>query len=307
MGHVSIVLATYNGAAYLEEQLDSILKNTYKDWTVEICDDGSTDGTLEIVASYQKQYPGKFQLYKNEVNRGVTVNFLEGAKRAKGEYIMFCDQDDVWMENKIETTLAGMQAKEKEFGKDTPIVVFTDAQLVDATLQSMDATFFSYNGLHTQKTDLAHLLMENKVIGCTTMFNRALQQKLVCFPLHARYHDWWIALIGAAFGKVCYLDEITILYRQHGNNVEGAKGFWEYVWDRMKDLKAQKKALIANERQAREFYEIYKKELLDKEQEIVQNFANIRNINWFRRVQKLFYYGFWKSGKIRNIGVLLTI
>ena len=75
----------------------------------------------------------------------------------------------------------------------------------------------------------------------------------------------------------------------------------------MKDLKAQKKALIANEHQAWEFYEIYKKELSDKEQEIVQNFASIRNINWFRRVQKLFCYGFWKSGKIRNIGVLLTI
>lgn len=307
MGHVSIVLAIYNGASFLEEQLQSIIENTYKDWTVEICDDGSTDGTLEIVASYQEKYPGKFTLHKNENNLGVTANFLEGAKRAKGDYIMFCDQDDVWLPNKIERTLAKIKEREKQLGKATPIVVFTDAKLVNGALEPIHDSFFGYNGLNTNKTDLPHLLIENKVIGCTTMFNRAVQDKMTSFPVNARYHDWWIALIGATFGEVSYLDEPTLLYRQHGNNVVGAKNFISYVWSRVKDMKAQGESLIENERQAWEFYEIYKDILMEEQQRVLQNFANIHSVNWFERVARLFQYGFWKSGKVRNIGVFLMI
>lgn len=307
MAEVSIVLATYNGASYLEEQLDSVLANTFTDWTMEICDDGSNDRTLAIIEEYQKQYPGKFFLHRNEQNLGVTTNFLEGAKRAAGEYIMFCDQDDVWLPDKIEKTLKKLKEREAAIGKKTPIVVFTDAKLVDGVLRTISDSFFGYNGLDTSKTDLAHLLIENKVIGCTTMFNRAVADKIIRFPTMARYHDWWIALIAATFGEVTYLEEPTMLYRQHGNNVVGSQNFFQYVMDRIKNIKEQKQSLLEDERQAWEFYDIYKDMLLEEQAQILLDFSSMNHANWIEKRDRLFRYGFWKSGKLRNVGVFLLV
>lgn len=307
MATVSIVLATYNGASHLEEQLDSIFENTYTDWILEICDDGSTDRTLEIIGEYQEKYPGKILLHQNEENQGVTVNFLEGAKRAQGEYVMFCDQDDVWLPEKIEKTLHFMKEQEKMEGEKTPIVVFTDASLVDGVLRTLNDSFFDYNGLRTDQIDLAHLLIENKVIGCTSMFNRAVVERIIRFPTMARYHDWWIALIGATFGKIAFLNEPTMKYRQHGANVVGAQNFFQYFINRISNIKVQKQSLQACEKQAWEFYEIYKTYLLEEQKQIILDFANIYSVNWLEKRDRLFRNGYWKSGLIRNIGVFLLI
>lgn len=307
MAEVSIVVATYNGASYLEEQLDSILKNTFTDWTMEICDDGSSDQTIKIAKEYEKKYPGKIFLHQNLQNVGVTRNFLEGAKRADGNYIMFCDQDDVWFPDKIEKTLAKIKERENELGTNTPIVVFTDAKLVDGVLRTISDSFFGYNGLNTKNIDLAHLLMENKVIGCTTMFNKAVADKIISFPSMARYHDWWIGLIAATFGEVYFLDEPTMLYRQHGKNVVGSQNFASYVINRIKNIATQKKSLDENERQAWEFYEIYQSYLLEEQGQIIRDFAGIQSANWFERRERLFRYGFWKSGILRNLGLCLLI
>lgn len=307
MGEVSIVLATYNGASYLEEQIDSILQNTYTDWEIEICDDGSIDQTLQIAAKYQEQYPDKIRIHQNIEQLGVTRNFLEGAKRAKGDYIMFCDQDDVWLPEKIEKTLAFLKTREKAAGVNKPVAVFTDAKLVDSILRSINDSFFTYNALDVEKLDLAHLLMENKVIGCTTMFNRALADKIIEFPKFARYHDWWVALIAAVFGDLSYLNEPTMLYRQHGGNVVGSQSFVSYVIDRVKGIPKQRAALVKTEKQAWEFYEIYKDLLLEEQGQILRDFASLHNVNWLERRDRLFRHGYWKSGVFRNIGVFLLV
>ncbi len=304
---VSIVMATYNGAAYLEEQIESIVKNTYTDWHLEICDDGSTDRTLEIATAWQERYPDKISITVNQENVGVTNNFLEGAKRAKGDYIMFCDQDDVWFPNKIADTLHFMQEKEQEAESKKPVLVFTDAKLVNAVLQKMGDSFFAYNKLDTTKIDLQHLLIENKVIGCTAMFNRALTEKLVVAPQQARYHDWWVALIAATFGQVYYFDQVTMYYRQHGANVVGAQNFVSYVWNKIQHFPDQKENLIACEKQAWEFLEIYNGDILEEQRQIIADFANLQSVNWIERKDRLFRYGYWKSGKIRNIGLFLLI
>ena len=307
MGEVSIVLATYNGASYIEEQLESIINNTYTDWTIEICDDGSTDRTMEIVSEYQERYPDKINIHRNEHQLGVTLNFLEGAKRAKGNYVMFCDQDDVWLPEKIEKTLNFIKEKEQAAGKSKPIAVFTDAKLVDGVLRCIHKSFFKYSSLDANKVDLPHLLMENKMIGCTSMFNRALADKITTFPKSARYHDWWIAIIASVFGEIHYLDEVTMLYRQHGGNAVGGKNFLHYAVECVKDIKWQKEALLLTQKQAWEFYEIYKSVILEEQGQILRDFASLHSANWFEKRDRLFRYGFWKSGKIRNIGVLLLV
>ena len=307
MDEISIVMATYNGASYLEEQIDSLLQNTITNWKLQICDDGSTDRTIDIARAYVEQYPDKISLVQNREQLGVTLNFLSGAKRAEGDYIMFCDQDDVWLPDKIEKTLQKMKEQEKQSGTQCPIAVFTDAKLVNSVLQTIGDSFFACNGLNTEHVDLPHLLMENKLLGCTVMFNRALAEKLVKLPAMARYHDWWIGLIAATFGKVVYLDEATLLYRQHGGNVVGAQNFFQYIVGRVKSLQEQKESLVACQRQAGEFYEIYKEHLLEEQKQIIWDFANLQGVNWLEKRDRLFRYGFWKSGKLRNIGVFLLI
>lgn len=306
MAEVSIVMATYNGASYIEEQIESLFKNTYTNWILEVSDDGSTDKTLSILQKYQEKYPDKILISKNYEQLGSTRNFLEGAVRAKGNYVMFCDQDDVWLPEKIETTLAFMKEREKIAG-NVPVAVFTDARPVDAVLRTLHDSFFGYNVLDVTKTDLPHLLMENKVIGCTTMVNRKLIEYIIDFPNCARQHDWWIALIASVFGDLAYLDEVTMLYRQHGKNAVGTQSFLSYLWSRMKDLKAQHGILIKTEKQAWEFYEIYKEYILEEQAQILQDFAYIHGQNFIERRDRLFRYGFWKTGKARNIGVFFLI
>ena len=307
MDEVSIVLATYNGAQYIKEQLDSILQNTYTHWTLEVCDDGSTDETLAIVTEYQKQYPEKIFLHQNQTQLGVTKNFLQGVLRSKGQYVMYCDQDDVWLPEKIETTLKHLKQREQLHGKEMPLATFTDTCLVDEQLKQLHPSFFQYNALDTGKLDLAHLLMENKVIGCTTMFNQALAEKIKMLPEHARYHDWWIGLLAASMGELTFHNQSTMLYRQHGENVVGAQSFAQYVIKRMKNRRLQKDTLLQNQIQAEEFLTIYEKELTQEKKKILQEFANLHKRNPVARRWSLIKYHFWKTGLIRNIGVFFSI
>lgn len=307
MEAVSIVLATYNGERYIKEQIDSILQNSYKNWTLEICDDGSTDGTLVCVREYMKKYPDKIFLHVNEPRLGVTKNFLAGVQRTKGDYIMFCDQDDVWMPEKIACTLNHIKAREQLYGKEIPVATFTDTRLADEQLQEFHPSFFQYNALDTNKTDLAHMLMENKVIGCTTMFNRALAEKIKVLPEHARYHDWWVGLLAASMGDLSFYKQATMLYRQHTQNVVGAQNFVQYVVRRMKNKALQKETLLQNQMQAREFLETYGAELSGENKELMERFSSLHKKNPVTRRWMLFANHFWKSGIIRNIGVFFSI
>lgn len=308
MEKVTIVMATYNGAAYLKSQIDSILTNTYTNWTLEICDDGSTDETISIIKAYVKTYPERIFLRQNSQNLGVVRNFLEGACRASGDYIMFADQDDVWLPDKIAHTLKKM--KETEQGQtDIPAVVFTDAKVVDEKLQEIAPSFHKISALDTTKTDLAHLLMENKLIGCTMMFNQAAVKMLYQLPKQARYHDWWLGLIAASMGKIGYLSEGTLLYRQHGNNEVGTQSFLSYVKARIRSLQAQKQSLIENQKQAAELLEIYQNEKLLSEQakEELHIFASLSEKGWISRRKIVLRHGYLKTGVLRNIGIVLLI
>ena len=221
---------------------------------------------------------------------------------------MFCDQDDYWLPNKIENTLACMKAAEEKYGKATPLTVFTDARVVDEELKLLKESFHKSNQLDTTKLDLTHMLMENKMMGCTMMLNRALVERLHRFPKKVRMHDWWIGLIAASLGKIVYLDEQTMLYRQHRNNVVGSKGFsLQMILDKVASWKKQKQALLDTQKQAEKLYRLFEEELGEEEKQMVYKFATLHKRNWIERRRVLYQEGFWKSGVIRNIGVFLLI
>lgn len=219
---ITILLATYNGEKYLEAQIESLLKQTYTNWHLIIRDDNSTDKTLAILKQYQQQHPEKITILPSAgANVGSILNFnalLTFAQDA--QYIMFCDQDDRWKENKIATTFSKLCELEQQYGKACPLLVYTNFQYVDETLQIIESKKnFEVNRI--KHFGFSHLLAQNPVYGCTTIINRALADKIGFIPASAENHDYWIALVAAAFGKLYYLNEKTIFYRQHARNVSG--------------------------------------------------------------------------------------
>ncbi|MBP5159931.1 MAG: glycosyltransferase family 2 protein [Lachnospiraceae bacterium] len=326
MSTVNIAMATYNGSAYLREQLDSILSSTYTDWSLAIFDDMSTDDTVSIAREYAGKYPERIFVYEAAENKGSTVNFLEGLKKMyrhsmtneasedrtsfssnRAKYFMFADQDDVWLKDKIEITLQRMKSMEKKFGRDVPALCYTDAVVVDSNLHFMRKSFHSTSHLKTRKNDLAHLLMENKCMGCTMMMNAALVELLDEIPLQARYHDWWMVLLAAAFGKVRAFDEQTLLYRQHGDNQVGSTGFVSYIFSRLTSVRRQREKLRQSFAQAEALLELYGDRMDFEKRRIVREFARLDSYGFIRRRRLLLKNRYFKSGLLRNIGLFLII
>ncbi len=309
MSTVAIVMTTYNGENYVGEQINSILTSSFQDFELFIYDDCSKDNTMTILKEFEGHYPNKVHAFQNEMNLGVTLNFLQALCRTTSEYIMFCDQDDFWKSNKIAVTLKRMRHMEAQIGKTTPLAVFTDATVTDKDLNVTKNSFFCSNHLSPKKTDIAHILMENKLIGCTVMVNSSLRKVLQSrrLPMHARYHDWWIALIASSFGKIGYVNESTLLYRQHGGNVVGGSGFISYLKNRVASLSMQKQALFALQRQADEFVSIYEELLTEENRDIIQTFSTLSQMNFWKKRRLILQYGYLKTGFIRNVGLLLLI
>jgi glycosyltransferase involved in cell wall biosynthesis len=309
MSTIAIVMATYNGERYVGEQIDSILASNYQDLEIYIYDDGSKDSTMSILRDYEARFPQKLHVYQNETNLGHLMNFMHALSTTTTDYVMFSDQDDVWNSNKAAITLKRMKHMEAQLGKETPLAVFTDAVVVDQELKVLKHSFFCSGHLNPYRTDLGHLLMENKLIGCTVMINAALRRILLSRPLpkKARYHDWWLALIAASFGKIGFIREGTLLYRQHGGNVVGDSGFWPYVKNRLSALREQREAIEALYQQAEEFLELYGDTLSDKNREIIRNFAALPEKNFLDRRLTVLHYGFLKTGLLRNIGLLIIL
>lgn len=309
MSTVAIVMATYNGEQYVGQQIDSILASTYQDFELFIYDDGSKDSTVSVLRDYQKENPDQIHVFQNEENRGVNLNFLMGLGRTTMDYVMFCDQDDVWKPNKIALTLKRIRHMEAQFGKDMPLAVFTDAAIVDKNLKEIYSSFFCSNHLNPRKTDLAHLLMENKLIGCTVMINAALRKILQSnrYPEKSKLHDWWIALIAASFGRIGFVNESTLLYRQHENNVVGGADYGSYIKNRLSTLNRQRESIRVLQRQAEEFVQLYDGQLTEDKKEIIRNFADLDQYGFIKRRCMIIKKGYLKTGLVRNIGLLILI
>jgi len=223
---VEILLSTYNGEKYLAEQLDSILAQTYGNFKITVRDDHSTDGTLKIIQSYIDKYPAKISLYKDPIwktkNMGSTFSFGRLMQQATGQYLMFSDQDDVWMEDKIALTLTRFKSIEAE-NPNTPILVFTDMVEVDENLKVLNPSFIQNQKLLPEiKDNSIKVLAMNIVAGCTTMFNRQCVDVVLPFPSKKVIHDHWMAINVSQYGIVEYINKPTSYYRQHSHNVVGA-------------------------------------------------------------------------------------
>ena len=205
---ITIALAAYNGEKYIEEQLDSLIEQDIdEDLSIVVADDGSADKTFGILCDYVERYPGLINAAVNEVPTGSAKgNFFGLLRSIDDDYVMLCDQDDVWNADKVRVTFERMKKLEAKYGKDTPLLVFGDVEVVDEGLNVISESMARYQKTAPHHNGLNHYLVQNNIIGCTVMINRALLNYTKYEPKVCMMHDWWLGLLASAFGHISFID-----------------------------------------------------------------------------------------------------
>ena len=295
---IEILMATYNGEKYIEEQIKSLFKQTYKNWTLLIRDDGSKDNTVGIIRKYEKENPNRIKFLEDKKG-GLKAknNFLELLRNSQEEYVMFCDQDDIWLPNKIELTLKKML--EVEIG---PTLIHTDLKVVDEKLKIISNSFWKFQNLDPNRKKYNHLIVQNNITGCTMMVNKELIALCKEEFKNGIMHDWVIGIIASLKGKIEYIDTQTILYRQHGKNDVGAKKynllyFLEKFINNRKELK---KNSSKSREQIKEIALKLKLEI--REEESINEYISLENKKNIYRKFWLIKNGYLKTGVYRKIG-----
>ena len=219
---LSVAMCTYNGAQYLQEQLDSIADQTRLPNELVVCDDSSTDTTLQVLERFQEMAPFPVRIYRNETNLGSTKNFEKAISLCSGDIIALSDQDDVWMPYKLERL--------EKVLENCPHAgyVFSDALVVDEELRPLGYTMWDRVSFTTrqrrcfkQEHQLEVLLKHNVVTGATMAFRASLRDLILPIP-DQWVHDAWIALLASAAGaRGIFIEESLIKYRQHPSQVIG--------------------------------------------------------------------------------------
>lgn len=308
---ISIILAVYNGGQYLSAQIESIFAQSYKNWQLIIRDDGSCDNTLDVVNEWAQRYPEKIRLITGgDWNIGVSQNFLSLLSYVDTDYVMFCDQDDVWLPDKIIITLEQAKETEKRYGVNMPVLIHTDLKVADKNLNVIACSFWKYQNLNPEKgRSLNRLLVQNVITGCTVMINKALREKIKLLPEQTIMYDWWIALIAAAFGKIDYVPTTTMLYRQHDKNDIGAKE-WKlgYIMNMIRLKRSNLKLLLQKpQQQARAFLDIFREELTERHIGLLAVYSTLDQQSFSVKRLNLIKYRFFKIGLTKNIGLFLYI
>lgn len=310
---VTILLASYNGEEYIAQQLDSLMAQTYKHIKIVIRDDGSSDNTYQIVKEYVERYPETIEAYKrqNETS-GAASNFFELCRIAESidcKYFMFCDQDDVWREDKVQCTLDAMLQAEKI--DEMPMMIHTDLSVTDSSLNTIGESFIKYRALDAYEVNVNRLLVQNNATGCTMMINKSLLQCILQVKNieNVAMHDWWITLVAACLGKIIFLDKSTMLYRQHQGNEIGATkvNTIGFIIKRLLGNNHVKKTLHMSVIQAKELENTYGDMLSDNSRRYINALASIESKNKFARMATVLRYKLLKQGWVQIVGELMFI
>lgn len=307
---VVVLLACYNGEAFIAEQLDSLLQQTMQDFVVYIRDDGSIDGTTDIIGSYVAAYPDKFIMEKHAgPPDGAACNFLYLMAKHQADYLMLCDQDDVWLPDKIALTLKKIKQMEAEFGSEMPLLVHTDLQVTHEDLRVRAASYRKAMHANFNKTALHQVLVQNTVTGCAAMYNRALATYMCKKPSSVVMHDWWLELLAAAFGKIGALDAAPILYRQHTTNSIGAGNLNSprYLLRRFIGTGEIRTALDKTYAQAESLLTCWGDALTPQQRELVALYSAVPRQPKIKRILTVLRLGALKNGAMRRMAQFFYI
>lgn len=290
---VSVLLSAFNGSAYLSEQLDSLVCQTYRQLTIHVRDDGSTDGTGPILERYAAKYPN-IHLHSGE-RLGISASFfclLQGSGE-DSEYFAFCDQDDVWYADKIERAVSKLSAVQP----GVPALYTSELEFVNEELAHL-----GYSRLPRRELLFQNALVENCATGCTVVLNRAARDMIVNrLPGNHVMHDWWCYLVVAAFGVVIYDGSATLKYRLHGGNDTGAAvSFSDNMARRARRFWANRCDAFRIHAQAQEFASIYADRLShDRRQRLARFLASKRSLT--ARIRYALNPGVYRQSRLDNV------
>ncbi|HFI0030362.1 TPA: glycosyltransferase family 2 protein [Streptococcus suis] len=287
---VNILMSTYNGQQFLAEQIRSIQEQTYTDWTLFIRDDGSSDRTRELIKDFVEQDQRiHFIDVETDENLGVIKSFHRLVHYEQADYYFFSDQDDVWLPDKVELSLQEAQS----YPTDQPLMVYMDLTVVDQNLRVMKESMIRSQSHHAN-TQLVQELTENTVTGGVAMINHSLAG-LWSGTEDILMHDWYLALLASAFGKLVFIDRPGELYRQHADNVLGARTLSKRFkkWIRPHILFKVYWQLIKNSQKQASY--LLDKPLSPADRELVETFVTIMDKPMFERYRALKQFGLRKN------------
>ena len=207
---VAVVVATYNGATYLRQQLESIVQQTYKPSQIIIVDDDSLDDTLQVANNFAAHHP-EVMVVQNETRLGYIKNFEKGMLIATASYVALSDQDDIWMPNKLETLLANIGDQ---------MLAYSDSELIDANGQLLNQKMSSIKNQLAYHTPIMYATGA-WAPGHAMLFKKELVDKAAPFPALVT-HDFWLGFVATCYSRVVYVNEPLVHYRQHTQNAIGA-------------------------------------------------------------------------------------
>ncbi|HIC0810426.1 TPA: glycosyltransferase family 2 protein [Streptococcus agalactiae] len=291
---VNILMATYNGEKFLAQQIESIQKQTFKEWNLLIRDDGSSDKTCDIIRNFTAKDSRIRFINENEHhNLGVIKSFFTLVNYEVADFYFFSDQDDVWLPEKLSVSLEAAKHK----ASDVPLLVYTDLKVANQELNILQDSMIRAQSHHANTTLLPELT-ENTVTGGTMMINHALAEKWFT-PNDILMHDWFLALLAASLGEIIYLDLPTQLYRQHDNNVLGARTMDK----RFKILREGPKSIFTrywklihdSQKQASLIVDKYGDIMTVTDLELIKCFIKIDKQPFMTRLRWLWKYGYSKN------------
>lgn len=287
---VNILMSTYNGQRFLAEQIRSIQEQSYTDWTLFIRDDGSSDNTKEMLKDFECQ-DSRIHLIDSDKsdNLGVIKSFHKLVNHDRADYYFFSDQDDVWLPNKLELSLKEAQ----NYPAVHPLMVYMDLKVVNQDLEIMTESMVKSQSHHAN-TELVQELTENTVTGGVAMINHHLAEMWQVTE-DILMHDWYLALLASAFGNLVFIDQPGELYRQHSDNVLGARTLSKRFkkWIRPHILFTVYWDLIKNsQKQARHLLQM---PLSQSNRELIEAFVTIMDKPMLERFRILRKYGLRKN------------
>ena len=293
----------------MQEQIESIRSQTFTDWRLIVSDDCSIDSTLAIVEN-EAAKDSRIQVVSKEIPFGsAKSNFIHLLSFVDAPYVMFCDQDDYWLSNKIERQIIEMIDLEKTEGDGTPLAVFSDSIVTDSTLNIVNGSFLSMNTVTPFQVSLENQLVENAIPGNCLLVNKALAEiaSLLSDCEHIIMHDWAVIIVALACGKVRGIEEGLLLYRQHSNNAAGVadRNKISFLLGKIKDN--PQRSFRATADQARVIVNQIGGAFPAKSLELVSAWGDVYSHRRSERLKICKQYGFWKKGCAKKIYQIMFI
>lgn len=274
---VAVVMSTWNGARFLDEQLASILAQESVEVSLMIRDDGSTDSTPDLIRAWSVR-DSRVDFYIGE-NIGVVASFFDVLQRSDPgcDYVAFADQDDVWLPGKLRRAVDQLLSNGDPA---LPAMYYSRLTFTDAHLKTIGYSTIPAN------TGFQNALVQNQATGCTVVLTQSARE-LVCnhIPPWALMHDWWCYLVVSAFGHVVYDSQSYIFYRKHGNNVTPATpNFLQELYARTRRFLGENDIPEKVSDQVRIFRNLHYNQLKSDQQQLLDGFLNVRAQPWYHRI-----------------------